>query len=244
MNGESRPVLTTLSRHGTGTPFYLLASGRGDVMRFINLAEKLGETWTLHMLQPPMQHHSELTMEEIGEIYAKTIIDHLNGQQPFYLGGFSIGGVSALETMRILLEREQTPETLLLLDSVYPSRPMRSPLFNRLLNRMSKINLLKKMVINGRRLEVMLADPGIRVQLKALESYSPRDFNHLSTLLICSKNMRFKRFLYGGWQNLFTDGLKTVEVNGLHGSMFQDPYVDELAMAINRYKADSETEST
>lgn len=231
---DAVPVLTSLNNNIGDRPFYLAASGHGDALRFSNLANELTDVCSLHMLQPSGDLTKQSSISELAEQYAELIL--IRNEPPGYIGGFSIGGITALETASVLTLRGKPPLGVLLLDTAYPRKTLTSPVLLWLLQAVSKFPLLNKIIINGRRLEVMLSDPGICTQLWALQHHEIKQYDG-SVALFISNKMSSKRYLFSLWSKIFTDDIQKYFVDGLHGGIFQPPFVNKLANTISEYFA-------
>lgn len=225
--------LRTLSKQISPVHLYVAASGEGDQMRFQALADALGESCTVHMLSPQPVQLDQASIETIAGDYARVIREHAHDN--FYLAGFSIGGITALEAARQLQQQRHAPRRLILLDTVYPHWPLQSPWLLKLLQWLSGRLILNRITLNDRKLQAMLTDPGIIVQLAGLNRHLLRPFQG-EVLLIMTDRMRYlRRWLYAGWFKLFGDRLETDHVPGMHGAMFQTRYLPELCRVIRRY---------
>ena len=227
-----QPDYATLSHSGHQVDFYMAASGYGDQLRFQALADALGRSCTLHILYPPQWTLEQASIEAIASEYARVIRE--NSQKAFYLGGFSIGGITALETARQLEQQGFAPLKLILLDSVYPRGPLQSPWLFKTLQWLSGLLILNQISVNGRKLQAMLADPGIIVQLAALNRHVIRPYSG-ATVLLMSKPMRWlRRWLFSGWYSLLNDNLQSDQVSGLHGAMFRPRHLPKLTQVLKR----------
>ena len=227
-----KSCFSTLSKRLESTHLYLAASGYGDQLRFQSLADALDGCCTVHMLYPPQLEPERATIEAIASEYARVIMQ--NPPHEFYLGGFSIGGVTALETARLLEQRGRAPIRLILLDTVYPHWPLQSPWLFKILQWLSGRLILNQISLNGRKLRAMLTDPGIIVQLAGLNRHNIQPYQG-PTLLVMSNQMRWLRsWLYSGWFRLLGDRLENDHVPGLHGAMFRPKYLPELCLVIKR----------
>ncbi|MCK9604957.1 MAG: amino acid adenylation domain-containing protein [Methylomonas sp.] len=226
------PCCATLSTKKPQVNFYLAASGYGDQMRFQALADVLSEHCTLHVLYPPSLAAELVSIETIASHYAQVI--RVNAPQLFYLGGFSIGGVTALETARQLEQQGFPPMKLILLDTIYPRWPLKSAWLFKTLQGLSGLWGLNEISLNGRKLRAMLTDTGIIQQLTGLSQHSIRPYSG-RTLLVMSKRMGgAKRWLFSGWDGLFGSQLTIDYVPGLHGAMFSSRYLPILSQVIKR----------
>jgi amino acid adenylation domain-containing protein len=233
---KNQPILRTLSEEtasGTNvTPFYLAASGKGDSLRFKNLAIQLEGLCALHMLHPTEHLKKNPSINELATEYAAVIL--VRNEPPGYIGGFSIGGVTALETARILTEKGKPPLGVLLLDTTYPRWPLKSPLIFGALNKIISLLHLNKLTVNGRRLNIMSSDPGIIIQLNAIQQHTVTPFQG-PVALIMSTHMHPKFWLFSKWFKLYKSDLKHYTVSGFHGSMFQNGNIISLSIAIRQF---------
>ena len=226
------PLLITLSENKAACPFYLAASGHGDRIRFANLAKQLNGSCTLHMLQPPTPSDKPLSIEDLAKAYAEAILQQ--NKAPGFIGGFSIGGIAALETARILAEQGKPPRGVLLLDTAYPRWPLKSPVLFWLLHAFSKCFHLNKAVINGRYLGIMFADPGIATQLLALQNHHIKPYHYPVVLFISTGMQPLNCWVFSKWSKIFSK-LTRQTIPGTHGGIFQPPHLQHLVTAIRAH---------
>jgi len=232
LSNSDHPILQSLSHHTNTPAIFIAASGSGDYLRLTNLANVLGDSCSLHMLQPPENHNPKLSIHKIAQYYADSIIKSHNTN--FYVAGFSIGGITALETVRLLIEKGKQPKGLILLDSIYPRWPLQSPtLFKLIKLTVEKLNFSKKR-LNNRRLGAMLNDQGIQSQLRALPQHKIQGINLPVALILTKRMWMFHPLIFSTWKRLFKDNLTHYSVTGLHGEMFQHPHSQQLALIIKK----------
>lgn len=230
---NSYPVLHTFNNH-SGTPaLFIAASGEGDFIRISNLASLLNNHCSVHMLQPPSRKNkSLLPIHTIAQHYADNIIK--NSSPPYYIAGFSIGGITALETAKILVAKGKPPKRLILLDSIYPRWPLCSPTLFKLIRLTVNTFSLDKRILNNRKIGVMLNDPGIRSQLKALPHHNIQGIEIPVDLILTKRMWMFHPLIFSTWKKLFKQHLTHYSVSGLHGEMFQFPHCQRLAIIIKK----------
>lgn len=230
--GGGPGLMISLGRSDGGRPpLYLAASGHGDLLRFQNLARALEHSFELHMLQPPTAD-SISSIGDLAALYAQRIV--ANGGEPGYVAGFSVGGIAALETARLLRARGAPLRGLVLIDTVYPNAFWGRPAFWRLLGWCVRHLHVQELSMNGRRLGAMFSDPGLVEQVMALKGYRPGTFEGPSVLIKSSGLAGWDRFLFRAWRRQLTGPCKEGQVPGLHGSIFEASNVDALASAIAR----------
>lgn len=230
--GGGPGLMINLGRSDSGrTPLYLAASGHGDLLRFQNLARALEHSCELHMLQPPTTD-SISSIGDLATLYAERIV--ANGGEPGYVAGFSVGGIAALETARLLRARGVPLRGLVLIDTVYPNAFWGRPAFWRLLGWCVRHLHVQELSMNGRRLGAMFSDPGLVEQVMALKGYRPGAFEGPSVLLKSSGLAGWDRMLFRAWRKLLTGHYQEGLVPGLHGSIFEASNVHALASALTR----------
>jgi amino acid adenylation domain-containing protein len=225
------PLILQLTENNQKTPFYLAASGHGDIMRFTHLAGKLNDVCALTMLQPPTPDEKYTTMESIAKAYAEVILNQ--NTEVGYIGGFSIGGIAALETARILIKQGKPPKGILLIDTVYPRWPLKSPVLFWGFRFLSKFFNLNNFVVNGRYLGEMFNDPGIITQLLAWKNHDIQPFDEPVILFISAGMKPIKLWTLSKWSDVFRKhNLIRHSISGSHGEIFLPPHLDVLADAI------------
>ncbi|MGR3499572.1 MAG: type I polyketide synthase [Limimaricola soesokkakensis] len=117
--------LVPLSQGGPGAPLFLAAGMFGNVMNLRHLAQHLGEDRPVWGLQargvagdvPPHQDFVAAARDCLAEMR------RVHSDGPWLLGGYSGGGITALEIARQLRAEGDKAEALLLLDTPLPVRP-------------------------------------------------------------------------------------------------------------------------
>ncbi len=209
-------------------PLYFAASGHGDLVRFRNLARTLGDACAFYMLQPPIGE-SIPSIRGLAECYARQI--RANGHGGI-IAGFSVGGISALETAQILKHEGFPVERLILVDAIFPGRLMRSAIFWRSMGWLAKHLSAYELSLNGRHLGALFNDAGLVTQIEAMASYHPCRFEGPATLIKSSGLQRWQRWAFEPWRRLLGPSLAEAEVRGMHGSIFEAANVDCLARVL------------
>ena len=181
------------------------------------------------MLQPPAGSAIP-SIQELAHLYADRI--QANGDKHAYMAGFSVGGVSALETASHLQRRGITVCGLILIDTVYPRQVIGGKHIWNALRWLSRHLHLQELSINGRRIEAMFSDPGLAAQISALKGYSPTTFDGPTLLIKSSGLAAWDRLLFRPWRKLLGKRLSEEKIRGLHGSVFEASCVDNLSRAL------------
>lgn len=231
-NGAVR--MAVLLSEAPGQPqLFLAASGHGDLLRFQALAQALSPHLQVTMLQPSLGW-ADPQLSALAEAYAEHIAQATQTEpdRPVLLAGFSVGGVAALETARLLQARGVRVQGLVLIDSVYPRWLFRQGWLWRLLGWLARRLAVQELTMNGRRLGAMFSDPGLLHQVLALRQHRVRPVEVPVTLIRTSGLARWQRWLFGPWRSQVAPALRVQEVPGLHGSIFEPTRIQALATAL------------
>ena len=232
--GGSREVpgiMVSFNAGSTRVPLYLAASGHGDLLRFQNLARALQSSYDVRMLQPPMGQPIE-GVAHLAHLYADTI--ESQGGGPACLAGFSVGGIAALETARLLRQRGVAVGSLVLIDTIYPRALWGGTLFWRLFGWLVKKLQLQELSMNGRRLGAMFNDAGLVGQVLSMAGYRPVRFDGHALLIKTSGLARWHFLLFRPWRRVMADDFSERQIAGLHGSIFEAGRVAELAAVLDQ----------
>jgi thioesterase domain-containing protein/acyl carrier protein len=117
----TRRQLVTISRRGERRPFYVVHGAGGNVLFLSTLARALAGDRPIHGFQAVGVNDGEIpdrSIEDMAARYVAELREHAPG--PYLLGGYSGGGIVALEMVRQLAELGEQVEHLVLFDSVPP----------------------------------------------------------------------------------------------------------------------------
>lgn len=228
---QAAPTLRPLVRLGgdpEAPPLYLVASGHGDLLRFQALADRLGPYFDIYMLQPPQEAGNTLAnLTDLADLYARQILDRKPDSA--CLAGFSIGGVTALETARRLRAQGSQIGLLALIDTLYPNAFLRARRLWQLSGWLIRRLHIQELSMNGRRLGALFSDAGLLVQVEALTRYAPHSYDGPALLIKSSGLLAWQRWLFAPWRKLMMDGFAETETPGLHGSLFEPANLGALA---------------
>jgi syringomycin synthetase protein SyrE len=231
--GQQAGVPGLMLRLGADTgrvPLYLAASGHGDLLRFQGLERALAGGCDLYMMQPPLDGGIK-TISELATMYADRI--QLQSRPGGYLAGFSVAGIAALETARILQHRGWPVRGLILVDTTYPTSWLGGVAAWRWTAWMVRHLHIQELSMNGRRLGAMFNDPGLVSQVMALRGYRPIAFDGPTLLLRSSGLATWDRWLFRPWRRLSAGRIAERQIPGMHGSIFDAANVGELAAALS-----------
>jgi acyl-CoA synthetase (AMP-forming)/AMP-acid ligase II/thioesterase domain-containing protein/acyl carrier protein len=136
-------AITPFQIEGTQPPFFWLFGSKAVP----TLLEHMGSNQPLYLLNHQSQdgkRAKHLTISEMASYYLQTI-QQIDSEGPYYLGGFSIGGMIIYEIARQLCEQGKKVAVLLLLDPVSISNDKKKPaLLKQNLNPHSEYNKFKE----------------------------------------------------------------------------------------------------
>jgi thioesterase domain-containing protein len=237
--------LVPLQGAGTRPTLFFVHGLGGTVMRFHELARHMVPDQPFFCFQaqgidgklPCLRH-----VEEMADLY----LVHLRAAQshgPYYLGGYSFGGLVALEMARRLRAENEDVAMLALVDTYLPSKNESQSLLRRFagLTFEQKRAYLKKRAkryIRGirRRIDALSLPPAIKAVREACAAaerrYEPKRYDGQVVLFRASeKALRGLDDARGGWQE-YAAGIEIHEVDGDHGNMLNEPQVRQLAAQI------------
>lgn len=221
--------LVIFNTHSDKPPLYIAASGHGDLLRFQTLALALKDAYDVRMLQPPIGQPIA-NVAQLANVYADLI--ELQGGLPGFVAGFSVGGIAALETARVLRKRSVPLTGLILLDTIYPRAMWGGTTFWRLFVWLVKNYRLGDMTMNGRRLGTLIRDTALVGQVSAMAGYKAHAFEGRTILVKTTGLARWDWMFFSPWRKLQKGRLSERLIAGLHGSIFEADRISELARVL------------
>jgi len=114
----AKPIVK-INEEGKQLPLFLIHPGGGTVFCYLPLANILGDDQPLYGIQDPAVLDSTqkfTSLEEMATSYIK-YIKEIQPKGPYYLGGYSFGGVVAWEIVNQLILKGEEVDCLMLFDS-------------------------------------------------------------------------------------------------------------------------------
>jgi thioesterase domain-containing protein/acyl carrier protein len=217
--GEGAPwsPLVAIQPHGSRPPFFCVHGWGDQVLIFHALAQHLGPEQPFYGLQAPDQDAEGIISSKIKEM-AASYVGELRGVQPegpYFLGGYSVGGVVALEMAQQLLTQGQDVALLAMFDTTHPNYLKAS---NRSQRTKQALSSYEAQPYPGRITLFRVAKP------KFDRVYPDEP--------------------YLGWDSVATGGVEMHKVRGRHRSMLREPYVRELAEQLKTCLEQARTNSS
>jgi thioesterase domain-containing protein/acyl carrier protein len=267
--------LVAIQPGGTRLPFYCVHPAGGGLLAYRDLARHLGPERPVYGLQavgldgarPPLSTVEAMASHYLGEIRG------FQPQGPYFLGGYSDGGILAFEIARQLEAAGEPVGCVALLDTwgpgygeLLPASDLARVRARRLLDwfarhsdnlvragdlrrRLAYVRdklsrrLRKTRKVARRPLPRPLQEVRRSVQ-SAVEKYDPRPwFGSVWLFRAREQPAVFRKDRTLGWNRVVLGGVVVDEVPGNHGSAIREPAVHELAQKLARRLREAEEEA-
>ena len=248
------------SGEANGMPFFCVHPSTGNIDCYLDLSRQLEPTQAIYGIQTPERLASASEpLPEIPEIAANYLkeIRSVQPQGPYFLGGWSMGGVIAFEVAQQLRSLGQDVASLVLLDigvgdfKSTNTEADDSAFINDLFQQMSvglppqktpsSLRARATKVVERAQVARMLP-PGIekvnlrkyldisRRHIRALQHYTPSYYAGRITLLKAQERPDdHDRDTTLGWSALAAGGVEVEVVPGNHFSMLREPHIQHVA---------------
>jgi thioesterase domain-containing protein len=127
-------ALVPIQRHGARPRFFCVHGAGGNVLIFRDLAQNLGPNQPVVGLQSPELSETDVSQARVEEL-ATHYLQEIRATQPegpYYLGGYSYGGLVAMEMAQQLHAQGERAALLAILDTPGPGFPRNASLLQRL----------------------------------------------------------------------------------------------------------------
>lgn len=218
------PALVELQASERKRPFFCVTAGYGDLIALRNLAREIDPEQPFFALQPTIVTSLDTLVADYIEA-----LRYVQPQGPYYLGGYSVGGLIAFEVAQQLWKQGERVELLALLDAPYTV----SRSFDAVFGGIQKA--LGRFLPNTRREQrrivqiatALFKDEGIDLHMRLLRGYVPRPYPGKITLF--SPTWTPLRFSYRRWRHIAGEGFEFYRVPGDHDSFVRGVHSTTLA---------------
>jgi amino acid adenylation domain-containing protein len=234
--------LVPIQPRGSKLPFFCVHGIGGTVLRFRDLARYLGQDQVFYGLQAKGLDGRQPCAASVEEMAADYIRDirQIQPQGPYFLGGYSFGGMVSLEMAQQLRAQGEEVALVALLDT-FPGRPMSS---TKLLAKLLRMPMKQKIAYSigrvrrfatyvQRRLSRQLPPDLLAVRKAcylAESRYVPKVYSgRITVFRPNTKSLRSNDDAMGGWSDWSAGGVEIHEISGRHDNMFFEPNVAILA---------------
>ena len=256
--------LVPIQKSGHRPPFFCVHGAGGNVLNFWDLAKYLGTEQPFYGLQArgvDGKQPTHETFEEMANDYIAAI-KTIQPSGPYYLGGYSAGGVVAFEMARQFADRGETVALLAYIDTFNPDLPPKpaatfseksskhlksffkeGPAYGLKLTRTRlrfEKNRLRKLAMNlylgmGRQLPLNLREiQMIEAYHRAADKYRIEPLDGKITLFTAKdKGLNYAHVPdHMGWEGLASKGVEILKVPGTHDDLVLEPNVRYLVEAL------------
>ena len=266
IEAAERASVAVIRPNGTLPPLILVRSWSRELESLSNLARFLGDDQPLYLIGPPRFDNQDEYPETVEEWarFCLPSFEAIDCDEPFFLGGWSFGGVIALQIGDMLAEQGRDVRLVAMVDSRLPkSRPKDERSFshkvihhlNHAMDMESEYRLgylrerakwqLKRLLTwaQGPFTPADSAgepDPRPRKDLLTRAiwvsylKYQPQVSNIPIALFSCKPTIDHVCDQTLGWSPYLRAGIESVVVPGEHMTMFEDSHVEELATRITQ----------
>jgi amino acid adenylation domain-containing protein len=121
---QSKGRLVTFRKHGRGLPLFVVHGAFGDIMFVRELVRDLKSNRPVYGLQPPALDGNDKVPRRMEAIAADYLaeIRKVQPNGPYFLAGYSFGGIAALEIAQQLARSGERAAFVALIDTIYDSQ--------------------------------------------------------------------------------------------------------------------------
>jgi thioesterase domain-containing protein len=179
----------------------------------------------------PPKHFSSI--EEISCFYI-SMIKKLYPTGPYYIGGWSTGGLIAYEIAQQLFSKKEKVELLLLIDTECPENLQINSL------KQDTNKFLQEIIEppDSPRVSPMMARQVLEWE-KKLKKYALKKYNGKAIFLVAKKNVFCQKENLYGWDK-FIKELCITQVPGTHMELFDNSYIQSTCDTIEKYLIEAE----
>jgi len=248
--------LVPLHTGGSKPTFFFVHGLGGTVMRFHELARHMVPDQPFYCFQAQGMDGKLPCLDHVEDM-ASLYLEHLRAAQPqgpYFLGGYSFGGLVAIEMARRLLAEQEEIRVLTLVDTYLPvpnkGRSLLGKFFG--LSTEQKLAYLKKRATRygrgiRRRIDALSLPPAIKAVREACAvaelRYKPQVYAGRVVLFRASeKALRGLDDAQGGWSEYAAGGIEVYEIDGDHGNILNEPQVGQLALQMRARLENAQSE--
>jgi len=167
------------------------------------------------------QNNSFTTLEEMADFYIKAI-NLVQTEGPYYIGGWSFGGVVALEIASRLVIQSKQVSMVILIDT-YIKSGSQVVLFD-------NTRLLEKLNITKPSLEYNSLQIELARNLKLLETYTPKKYYDRVVLLKAADDIKVAGYsVLNNLESIVDQNLEVYSIPGTHTELFEEQNIEELS---------------
>jgi acyl-CoA synthetase (AMP-forming)/AMP-acid ligase II/thioesterase domain-containing protein/acyl carrier protein len=251
--------LVAIQPNGSKPPLFAVHGLYGDILFYRDLVQRLGNDQPFYGLQAQGLNQQQPCLTQIEDMAAHYLqeIQTIQSEGPYFLAGYSLGGLIAFEMAQQLHQQGQKVALLALLDTWNLCRYEHLCYFKKLprhrrmllhLKNLYRLDLLEQLTyavekvrarIRERRETKQFSSPESLVEATlvatnkmATETYAPQVYpGKVSLFAIEEQDLEFYAYFDPqlGWGKLAAGGVELYQVPGEHLTMITEPHVQTLA---------------
>ena len=237
-------LLVKIQSGGSKPPFFAIHPAYGGVFIYYDLVHYLGSEQPVYGLQPKGLNGKQVPQFRIEDMATDYIreIRTFQPEGPYFLGGFSMGGMVAFEMAQQLHAQGQKVAMLALFDTRAPRAFKRKPAQERVsrhltnflrLEQKQKLTYVQTYLQQRRAHRFFMTNksPLQEAHEQAERDYVPQVYPGKAILFRASEQPEEVFWVDPqlGWGSLVAGELEIQEVSGNHDNLFREPYVRVLA---------------
>jgi len=251
--------LVAVKARGSRPPLFIIPGGYGDVLYLRALARHIHPDQPIYGLQAAGKEGKRQYFQRIEETAAQYLMEIAEVQPhgPFLLAGHSFGGYVAIEIARLLKKRNEPVALLAMLDTYPPGERKQAPFRDRIMIHLENLHPLsgrQKLAYARERLDNLilrlsrnpllagyfhkagpLTERAVSYSRVARFSYTPAPYPGTLTLFKASERPWYMTWdPMEAWPKYIAGDIQILPVPGRHDSILFEPYVKDLAAALDR----------
>jgi aspartate racemase len=239
-------AIVAMQPEGKRPPLYFVHGLGGTVMRFHDISKQMAPDQPFYGIQAQGLDGKRPVLdrvEDMAELYLKDLYE-AQPEGPYYLGGYSFGGLVALEMAQRLRADGHDVALLAMVDTYVVGQPANDSLVQRFfaLTIDQKLAYIKRRATRyrkgiKRRFDMLKMPAPLKAVREACavaeQSYRPKVYQGRIVLFRASdKGLRGLDGAEGGWRKYAAGGVQICEIEGDHGNIVNEPKVRELVAAM------------
>jgi len=233
--------IVAIQPQGANPPFFCIHGVGGNVVGFRDLGRHMGPTHPFYGLQARGLDGTHPCLTSVEEMAAQYLQDirSVQPQDPYFIGGYSFGGLFAYEMARQLTARGEQVAFLALFDTAPGNvKPQTASLLKSFARPTPKFLFsdLPRGLYKGvrRRVRALRVPRSLKnvffANTRAAEQYALKPYDGKITLFRATeKSLRAASNPYAAWKNLALGGLEFQDISGDHYGVLVEPQVATFA---------------
>jgi len=231
-------------------PLFLVHGADGNAVNFRELGRRLAPHATLYGIDTvhiwrPLQANDPLGVEQLARIYADRILSDFPDLAEIRLGGWSFGGLVALEMARYLKAKGRRVVAAFAIDSALheAAADLLAAMDTDAGRHRIAVEQLRGAGHDAETIQALADDEPadgfverlsrtLESHVRALGAYRPRPWGGDFTLLLAERGTALDQRSLAGWRAALGTELEERTIEGTHWSILRDPCVESLAFEI------------